>query len=257
MEGLVMKSSGFILVVAVTLALPLAEAGSSDLGGSRASIRHQHTVAVRQDYSFLRTPAQIHEYVEKERLVEIVANAHLVLSKVSFPYARPAVKLFVERLAARYHEATGESLVVTSLTRPGAAQPRNASPLSVHPAGMAVDFRVPATATGREWLERTLLALENGAMLDVTRERYPPHYHVAVFPEAYQRFEEAQMSIEAATAKELKALSTPTPVVTAVSDAAPPRPGAGMTIPIAIVALSTTMAAYLSRRRRQNTIGGT
>lgn len=249
-----MKSSCFIpggrlAAVAIALALPLAEAGASDLGGSRASMQLQHTVAVQQDYSFLRTPAQIREYVEKERLVEVVANAHLVLGNVSFPYARPPVKLFVERLAAQYHAATGERLVVTSLTRPRAGQPGNASPLSVHPAGMAVDFRVPAAATAREWLERTLLSLENGALLDVTRERNPPHYHVAVFPEAYQRYAEARMSIEAAAANEPKAMRTA--LGPDIADAGRQGPGRGMTIPLAMVTLSATAIAFLSRRRRR------
>jgi hypothetical protein len=248
---------GRLAAMAIALAMPLAEAVASDLGGSRASIRLQHTVAVRQDYSFLRTAAQIREYVEKARLVEVVANEHLALSKVSFPYARPVVKLFIERLAAQYHAATGELLVVTSLTRPSARQPRNASPLSVHPAGMAVDFRVPATATAREWLEQSLLSLENGALVDATRERYPPHYHVAVFPEAYERYAEERMVIEAAEAKEAEALRISRTAAIIALAADRQSPVAEKTIPITIVALSTTMAAFLSRRRRQNTIGGT
>jgi hypothetical protein len=107
---------------------------------------------------------------------------------VSFPYSRDAVKLFVERLARDYRAATGDRLVVTSLTRPVSRQPRNASPLSVHPTGMAVDFRVPKKLAHRRWLERTLLSLENRNVLDATRERHPAHYHVAVFPREYSRY---------------------------------------------------------------------
>src|SRR6185295_8964622 len=111
-----------------------------------------------------------------------------IVNDVSFPYARPAVKLFVQRLAAQYREATGQRLVITSLTRPINQQPENASALSVHPAGMAVDLRIPASAKHRRWLERTLLSLEDKAVLDVTRERHPAHYHVAVFPEQYENY---------------------------------------------------------------------
>ncbi|HYW06042.1 MAG TPA: hypothetical protein VE913_03745, partial [Longimicrobium sp.] len=70
--------------------------------------------------------------------------------------------------------------------------PGNAHTLSVHPAGMAVDFRVSRNAECRTWLEGTLLGLERAGVLDVTRERMPPHYHVAVFPDAYSAYVERQ-----------------------------------------------------------------
>jgi LysM repeat protein len=38
------------------------------------------------------------------------------------------------------------------------------------------------------WLEKTLLSLEKQGVLDVTRERRPPHYHVALFPQPYTRY---------------------------------------------------------------------
>jgi len=117
--------------------------------------------------------------------VPLDSTADFVLRDVSFPFARPEVKWFVERLAAEYVRANGAELVVTSLTRPLSKQPPNAHALSVHPTGMAVDFRVPPTDSARAWLERTLLALEAKGVLDVTREQHPAHYHVAVFPEKY------------------------------------------------------------------------
>jgi hypothetical protein len=156
-----------------------------------SSLRRQHRVAKRNDFTFLRTAADVREFVRKERLVKVVsARDFAVKSTVSFPYARPAVKLFIGRLSAQYRAATGDRLVVTSLTRPISRQPGNASELSVHPAGMAVDLRIPATAAARRWLERTLLSLEDKAVLDVTRERHPPHYHIAVFPRAYEQYVE-------------------------------------------------------------------
>jgi Family of unknown function (DUF5715) len=173
------------------LALALASATLADtvqageLGGSLTSMKHQHGVAVEEQYTFLKTAAQIREYVEKGRLVPVAGNADYVLSKVSFPYARAEVRMFVEHVAADYRAATGASLVVTSLTRPDALQPRNAHELSVHPAGMAVDFRVPDDAKSRQWFETTLISLEKQGLIDATRERHPPHYHVAVFPEPY------------------------------------------------------------------------
>ena len=145
----------------------------------------QHAVAVKEEYSFLRTPADVHKQEDAGRLVPVVDGADFALSKVSFPSTRPEVLSFIEHFAAEYHAATGSRLVITSLTRPTTLQPRNAHKLSVHPAGMAVDFRVPADATSRAWLEKKLLAMESDGLIDVTREKTPAHYHIAVFAEPF------------------------------------------------------------------------
>ena len=175
------------LVALTMLLLAAAPAAASDgsLRGSPSSMERQHQVAVAEDYTFLRTPGQVQEYVREGRLVEIVANENFELARVSFPYGRPELGVFIERIAMQYRRACGERLVVTSLTRPLALQPRNAHALSVHPAGMAVDFRISQNADCRSWMEETLLSLERGGVLDITRERNPPHYHVALFPEPY------------------------------------------------------------------------
>jgi len=78
--------------------------------------------------------------------------------------------------------------VVTSLTRPASRQPRNASPLSVHPTGMAADLRASSRPACRAFLEKSLLTLESRGVLEATRERHPPHYHVSLFPAPYNRY---------------------------------------------------------------------
>lgn len=180
------------VLLLVGLATPPAAfasvANAVGLGGSRSSMLRQHRVARKNNFTFLRTSKQVRDFIRKERLVRLEGNADYAIGKVSFPYARDAVKLFVERIARRYHAATGDRLVVTSLTRPVSRQPRNASPLSVHPTGMAVDFRMPEKRAHRRWLERALLELEDRNVLDATRERWPAHYHVAVFPREYTRY---------------------------------------------------------------------
>ena len=105
-------------------------------------MRRQYTIARKHAFTFLRTPAQVRAFAEEDRLETLHSTPDYVIADVSFPYARPVVKRFVERLGAQYRAATGEPLVVTSLTRPTSLQPRNARPLSVHPAGMAVDLRI-------------------------------------------------------------------------------------------------------------------
>ena len=201
------------------LALPAASASATGLGGSRATLLEVYEVAKEHDFTFLRTAAQVREFVEEERLVEVVANEHLVVNKVSFPYTRPIIKTFIERLAEQYHRATGDKLVVTSLTRPTSLQPRNASRWSVHPAGMAVDLRVPQDAASRKWLEQTLLSLEGRELLDVTREHYPPHYHVAVFPEPYEAYVSKLIAREIAAAA-TRALDAATKAVESIAVAA-------------------------------------
>lgn len=190
-------------VLALTFLSTVVVSGTAEaagLRGSPASMVHQHAIAVEHDFLFARTPAQVEELVEKGKLVQLNGNADYALSNVSFPFARPEIELFVERLARQYRDATGTKLVVTSLTRPLSLQPRNAHDLSVHPAGMAVDLRVPADSAQRAWLEGTLLALEEKGLLDVTREHYPPHYHVAVFPDEYGAYAAKRQAEEAALA---------------------------------------------------------
>ena len=178
------------LLLGLFLLAPAGEAWAQ-LRGSPFSMRLQHRVARTHNFTFLRNSRQVRAFIEEKRLVRLPGNGtYSVKRGIAFPYARPAVKLFVERLAAQFHAATGEKLVITSLTRPISRQPRNASDLSVHPAGMAVDFRVPAKASSRRWLERTLVSLEKSRVLDVTKERRPAHYHVAVFPSQYAHYVE-------------------------------------------------------------------
>jgi Family of unknown function (DUF5715) len=172
------------LTAAAALPASAAEVPAS-LRGSPASMVRQNQVAKESDYSFLRDGAEVQRFVAKGLLVPVDGDDNYRTSRVSFPYARPEVATFIERLGAQYRDRCDERMVVTSLTRPKVSQPGNAHELSVHPAGMAVDLRISRSAACRAWLEATLLSLERKGLLDVTRERNPPHYHVAVFPEAY------------------------------------------------------------------------
>ena len=155
------------------------------LRGSEASVNRMYAQAEANNYTFLRTEAQVQQFADAGYLVHWRSSPDFELHDVSFPYSRPEVKLFVERLGGQHRRACGERLVVTSLTRPLSEQPRNASTLSVHPTGMAVDFRTSLNSVCRYWLESTLLYLEGAGVLEATRERRPSHYHVAVFPGPY------------------------------------------------------------------------
>ena len=171
-----------------TLSAAPAHAVEPTLRGSPASMVRQHEVAKASDYSFLRDAAEVKRLADAGYLQRVKPTDDFRLANVSHPYARPEVVTFLQRLSEQYREACGERLVVTSLTRPTGSQPSNAHKLSVHPAGMAVDLRISKDAGCRAWLEGTLLALESRSVLDVTRERNPPHYHIAVFPGAYSSY---------------------------------------------------------------------
>lgn len=161
------------------------------LKGSRSSMEKQYQVAVQNGYGFAQTAKLIDQFVGAGDLVLVTKNRFLDLHDVSFPYARPPVKNFIDQISAQYFANCGEKLTVTSLTRPINKQPQNAASDSVHPTGMAVDLRIPPAGKCRSWLERTLLSMEAADVLDVTRERRPPHYHVAVFPEVVHQLAES------------------------------------------------------------------
>jgi hypothetical protein len=103
-------------------------------------------------------------------------------------------------------------------------------------------------------------------VLDITRERRPPHYHVALFPQAYRDYLESLVGAEAVAA----ALEFPepapapeTPSKTAAPQAVPPiaaaaaaaqtgegGPDALMTV-LAVLPWLVVPIALLWRRRRE------
>lgn len=188
---LLAHSRPLLLGLALLTGLGLAgtEASAQSLRGSRASLDRQNRQARAHDFSFLTSAAQVRRFVDAGLLVPVRPGRDFVLKDVSFPYARPEVRLFIERLASQFRAACGEQLVVTSLTRPQSQQPWNASRRSVHPTGMALDLRrYYDRGSCASWLDRVLLSLEGKGVLEATEEHNPPHYHVALFPEPYAAY---------------------------------------------------------------------
>src|SRR5687768_9890286 len=98
------------IVIAITGLFLLAGTASASaqtaLKGSRTAMQKQKRVAENQeDYSFLRTASDVRRFVERGLLVPVKATATLKLADVSFPYTRPAVKTFIDRLAPQYQAA--------------------------------------------------------------------------------------------------------------------------------------------------------
>ena len=177
--------ASYLFIAFVGLGFSVAAANAQSLRGSRASMDRQNRQAIEHNFTFLRDGNQVARFAEAGLLIPLRGNRDYILKDVSYPYARPEVKLFTERLAAQFRAACGEQLVVTSLTRPQTGQPRNASPRSVHPTGMAIDLRRHNKPSCRSWLERVLLSLEKHGVLEAAAEKHPPHYHVALFPRPY------------------------------------------------------------------------
>ena len=186
------------VLIGVLSLIPQNAQGQS-LRGSTASLDRQARAARVHDFTYIESPAQVERFVRAGYLVQVRANRDFELHGVSYPFARPEARTFIFRLSSQYHRACGEKLVVTSLTRPLSRQPRNASSRSVHPTGMAIDVRRSRSRACRSWLESVLLSLEATGVLEATRESYPPHYHIAVFPQPYARYVARQASPQAET----------------------------------------------------------
>src|SRR5690606_24973785 len=96
-----MQKLVFMLLATAVIGLgPSAVAQS--LKGSAASMTRQNEEAVRYGYSFLENAQAVTQFVDRGHLVRINASRQMDLHDVSYPYARPGVKVFLERLSAQY-----------------------------------------------------------------------------------------------------------------------------------------------------------
>jgi hypothetical protein len=173
-----------LLLTLALIATSAAAASAQTLRGSPASVDLMYTRAVGRDLQFLRTTADIYAGARTGALKLISITEDLELDRTTFPFVLPNTLRFADSLAAEYHTGCGERIVVTSGARPLDKQPRNASPKSVHPTGMAVDFRRPKNPACLIWLRKALVDLEDAGTVEATEEKHPPHFHVAVLHQA-------------------------------------------------------------------------
>jgi hypothetical protein len=171
--------SSWLVALAIGLVAPDVMRGQT-LRGSRASVDLMYSTANTRDLQFFRTSTDIYEAARVGVLKLISTTNDLELLRTTWPFVLPNTLRFADSLAAAYHVGCGERLVVTSGARPTSKQPRNASPKSVHPTGMAVDFRRPQNPACLTWLRKSLVDLEARGVVEATEERHPPHFHVAV-----------------------------------------------------------------------------
>ena len=172
-------------------------AQAQTLRGSRGSVERMYNQARDQDLTFYRSARGVRSAAADGELVRLTGNQHYRVASVSYPYALPTTRTFIQRLAAQYHSACGERLVVTSAVRPKSLRLRNSVAETVHPSGMAVDLRKPTRGSCLRWLRQTLLDVERQGVIEAIEERRPPHFHVAVFPAQYRRYLAARASSSA------------------------------------------------------------
>lgn len=183
------RSTATLALLSLAFAsFPLEPLAAQTLAGSAASMERQNRAAEDQAFTYLRNPEDVEVFVRHGLLVYVPGNGDYQVDGASFPYARPEVKRFLEWMGHLSRTSCGEPLVATSLVRPKSHQPRNASLHSVHPTGMAMDLRRSFRRACSSLLESTLLDLESRGILEATKERFPAHYHVALFPEAFSSY---------------------------------------------------------------------
>jgi hypothetical protein len=182
-----------LLTYAISLALA-GELAAQSLRGSPASVDHLYLVARASGLQFHATVGSARRAVAAGEFVELSGNNDYVpKNRMALPYATPETRAFIEHLAAEYHSACGERLVVTSALRPMSRRPRNGSYKSVHPTGIAFDVRKPKRRMCRDWLRQLLLQHEREGTIEATEEFRPPHFHIVVLQALERRTNEANV----------------------------------------------------------------
>jgi hypothetical protein len=183
------------LFLTCTLSATLAGGlAAQSLRGSQESVDHLYLVARASGLQFYATVRSARRAVAAGEFVELNGNNdYMPKSRMSLPYATPETRAYIEHLAAEYHSACGDRLVVTSALRPMSRRPRNGSVKSVHPTGIAFDVRKPKRRMCRDWLRQLLLQHEREGAIEATEEFRPPHFHIVVLQALERRTNEANV----------------------------------------------------------------
>jgi hypothetical protein len=176
----------FFLTLLLTLLCQSVWADS--LRGGRAPRAEAYQEAKKHQVPFVSSEAEIKTLLQQDRLVRLVSETHFeVDEQVSYPYVLPEVRIFAQRMGEYLHEVCGERMVITSALRLTTQKLRNSISDTVHPTGMALDIRLPPRKC-RKWFEARKKYLEYKGVIQATRERWPPHYHVVVYPKQYAMY---------------------------------------------------------------------
>ena len=106
-----------LLVAGMLLGCGQQAVSTQSLRGSVASLDRQAAQARRHAFPYVSDARQLRQLLDAALLVPVHESHDYTLVDVSFPFVRPEVRLFIERLSAQYRRTCNERLVVTSLTR--------------------------------------------------------------------------------------------------------------------------------------------
>jgi hypothetical protein len=182
---MVMKSILPVLFLFFLFGDASAQSKPISLIGSPESVDYQSDVINEKGLVYSQNGRELVDLIDRGILVEVAGGRYYDLYDVSFPFALPEVKGFVESLAQDYFGACNRLMIVTSLIRPVNRWLKNSHPKSVHPTGAAIDLRIPPNEDCEEWLEKRLIVLEEEGVIEATRENSPPHYHIAILSEDF------------------------------------------------------------------------
>lgn len=246
------RAAGGFLVAATVLAVSARPAAAQRAGrrpdalrGSRASVERMYEFARQHRYPFYLTPSTLDDAIASGKLVPLIGDENYELGRgVAFSYATLEVREFVTQFARQYVAVCGVPLTVTSAARPMSRQPRNATPRSVHPTGIAVDFRRPFAGPCLTWVRSALAQLEARGYVEATEERHPAHLHLAVLQAPNTRVRIPDLTNGVVVARQVTpasaAIASATPAMTNQATA-PPGPAASPNG-------STKARVYLVRR---------
>ncbi|HEY0996641.1 MAG TPA: DUF5715 family protein [Gemmatimonadaceae bacterium] len=150
------------------------------LRGSRPKVQGTYYNTVARGVAFYDAMDEARAAIAAGKFVPLYGNQYYATYRMTLAYATPDARTFVETLAPQFVEHCDEMMVVTSALRPKEKSPRNGSPWTVHPTGIAVDIRKPRNRACWSWLRQRLLDYQAEGVVDATEEFHPPHFHIAV-----------------------------------------------------------------------------
>ena len=91
-----------LVALLAALGMGAAPAAAQSLRGSRPSIDRMYQQARNHDLTFYRTGTGVRGAARDGDLVRLSGNENYRLSGVSYPYALPSARMFVQRLGAQW-----------------------------------------------------------------------------------------------------------------------------------------------------------
>jgi hypothetical protein len=152
----------------------------AELRGSRPKVQGTFYNTVARGVTFYDGMEEARAAIAAGKFVPLYGNQYYATYRMTLAYATPDARSFIETLAPQFVEHCDEMMVVTSALRPKEKSPRNGSPWTVHPTGIAVDIRKPRNRACWTWLRQRLLDYQAEGIVDATEEFHPPHFHIAV-----------------------------------------------------------------------------